>query len=139
MTLNNIINNRVADVFIPKTFILGPPEIKGAFASPVPLIFTPGPNKIALPYNVHIWLDYNSIAYTGGGTPVLFPDTQSNGMSFAAATITNAFSTWQGIQQVGPGISHLNQGWNFTNNTAPFATGDSNLYIHILYRIWSMT
>lgn len=139
MPTNNAINNQVGNGFISKKFILTPAQVIGAFATPVQLIPAPGAGKIALIYQADIFLNFNSVAYTGGGTPVLFPTTLSNGVPFSTTTITASAKTWQGAQQVGPGISHVNQAWNFTNQTGAFANGDSNLHIHLFYRIWSVT
>jgi hypothetical protein len=133
MTITNKVNNWVGGGLIPKLFVLQPADIFNGFASPPILIPAPGTNLIICPTLVHIWLKFNSVAYTGGGAPRLSVGTSNS--SFTATTITASVDTWQGIQIAGSLIANVNQPLTFSNATAPFALGDSLLYIYLQYRL----
>lgn len=112
-----------------------PAEIYSMYATPITLLSAPGANKAYNPFTGYIWVDFNSAAYTGGGTVELRfgSDTQATAAVGSITTGSDLLTKTGGAG--GSTTGSLNQALTITNLTGAFATGDSDVYLVLYYAI----
>jgi len=129
------------------TVSLSAAEVKAMYDTPKLLIAAPGVGFITLIQNIYFDVFYGAPQYTGGGTVAAQYGNAIHGAGPKASnTIDN--DTINGINAdyslfigggagalVAPSASVENTAIYLSNNTAPFADGESGMVLYIVYRI----
>ncbi len=117
--------------------------------TPKLLVSAGGANTLLYMMRVILELDFNSIAYTGGGnTFIQWDSTTLGGGVIASSTIaaTQINGNTKRMRYMNNAVAAalassttVNKGLYLTNATAAFATGNSTIYMHVYYVLLSTT
>ena len=141
VTIGNLGGNLLAEGF------LTPAQFDGMYAAPFQLIAAPGANRVIVVSNATLSIIWNSVQYTAGGAirfqyanTVHGAGTNAMATTVAAADVNaataNNFQLLLGVAQAwGLNTALGNQGIFLSNDTAAFATGNSNIKYSISYRV----
>lgn len=149
-TVNSVGYTELAkDVLQTTTVVVSPSSIGSMYATPISLLAAPGPGKVILVVDMFVNLVYGTTQYTGGGTVAAQygflahlagpKATQTiSGTDIDAATANTCFEVQGGAGAISYLSSDIiNTALNLSNDTAPFAAGDSSFNITITYKIIS--
>ncbi len=123
---------------------LSPSDITGMFASPKLLVAAGGANTLLVVIWAVLELNFNTTAYTLGGTTSIGYGTSATAAAAStlnATIIRNASSGFTVVRTRTSGLVtgtlSVNLGLYVKNITQAYATGDSTCYIHIYYSLLS--
>ncbi|HEY1646131.1 MAG TPA: hypothetical protein VGF75_07275, partial [Candidatus Saccharimonadales bacterium] len=117
-------------------------QIMAMEAAPISLVPAAGPNTVNIIQRVVFELAFNTTAYTAGGAVIMQYDNTAAGLGIAATnttpatSITAVASTVSGVAGIltATALSNMvNKDIFISNQTAPFATGDSPVNYYIFY------
>jgi hypothetical protein len=119
-------------------------EFNGAYAAPHLLVAAAGANTLIVPEKVQILMTYGLAAFAAGGVAACQWDSTANGAGVIATT-TLAAATFQPTASTGWNMNAgvvaetfttcVNKGIYFSNITGAFTTGDSDMVVHIWYKV----
>lgn len=104
----------------------------------VQLIGAPGAGKLIQVVKATAFLDYNSAAYAAGGNVILNYDASGGNAvaTISSACVTSAVDATEEFDMNTPLLTtSINQPLYIENLSASFTTGNSPLYVHIVYNI----
>jgi len=110
----------------------------GGGGSAVNVIAAAGAGKFIDVVSVRSWLDYGTVAYTGGGVLQLdYTGTAGTAIASVAATAMTGSVDTTAVWDLPTGVNTagINAGVYLNNLTGSFASGDGILNLSILYRI----
>ena len=119
-------------------------EIEAMYDTPLLIVPNYGLLSVVLVQNAWVEFDYGGTQYTGGGaTGLQYGDTAAKAGLAASTTIAgatiDAYTANEGFlltgEATGPLAEMVNLGIYLSNDTAPFATGDSTMNLNIVYRV----
>lgn len=140
--ITNATNNNLGNGFFYGTVLANSTQVNAMRNTPITYLSSPGTNEIIIIRKFGINLDFNSIAYSGGGTVILKNGTNvitgTIGVTNVTAGSSNCFGGGNAATATITG-SIRNQAVLLTNNTASFAAGNSNVNFWCVYSIASFS
>lgn len=119
-------------------------EFNGAFAAPHLLVAAAGANTLVVLEQVQFAMTYGAAAFAAGGVAAVQYDSTVEGAGVIASTTlaaavfqATASTTWTmnaGVVAL-PFATTVNKGLYFSNVTQAFTTGDSDMVVHLWYRV----
>jgi hypothetical protein len=119
-------------------------QFNGAYAAPHLLVAAAGANTLIVLEQAQFALTYGGAAFANGGVAHVQYDSTANGAGVIAST-TQAAANWAvtasttltmnaGVVAL-PFATTVNKGLYFSNITGAFDTGDSDIVVHLWYRV----
>jgi len=119
-------------------------EFNGAYAASHLLVAAAGADTLIVLESAQVLMTYGTAQFAAGGVAHIQYDSTANGAGIiasstqAAANFADAASTALGFNQgivKQPFTTAVNKGLYFANITQAFTTGDSDMIVHVWYRV----